>query len=169
MSAPSPPESQTPTEEVSERLSQAGTGLAMAARAVGLEDHRRMLAGVNRRTEEGHRAMAQAAGMEAALSPTDESGSAMGDIFVTGDIYGSDAKAPWRGDSGQAAAQPQPAAKLPGWMKTAGVILGSLAAGGVGATAVSALWPDGEAAPQPAAAELNPGGMTIEVVEQPKQ
>ena len=85
-----------------------------------------------------------------------------GDIHI-GDVVNQTAPQPQ-----QAAAQPQPAAKLPDWMKTAGVILGSLAAGGVGATAVSALWPDGEDE-RPAAAELNPGGMTIEVVEQPKQ
>ena len=68
---------QTTLDKLEQKLQQFGA----AATAVGLEDHREMLAANRRRTREGHVAMAKAAGES--LPMEDEE---MGDILMTGDI-----------------------------------------------------------------------------------
>ena len=68
---------QTTLDKLEQKLQQFGA----AATAVGLEDHREMLAANRRRTREGHVAMAKSAGES--LPMEDEE---MGDILMTGDI-----------------------------------------------------------------------------------
>ncbi len=112
--------------EIAEKV-QAAAGLAVAARAVGLADHRRMLAAHATRVDQSHKAMAKAAGMGDLVPETlSESDDTMGDIVVTGDIYNT-APSP----------EPRPARpanKMPWWLKAAfgGLLLasgGSLGAG----------------------------------------
>jgi hypothetical protein len=68
---------QSNLEDLQEKL----VGLGAGAQAVGLEDHRAMLAATRRRTREGYEASARAAGFEP-VSGDDE----MGDLVITGDI-----------------------------------------------------------------------------------
>jgi hypothetical protein len=71
---------QTNLEDLQEKL----TGIGIASQAVGLEDHRAMLAATRRRTREGYEAMAKAAGLEPIRGDDD-----MGDLIITGDIQQS--------------------------------------------------------------------------------
>jgi hypothetical protein len=73
-----------PIQELSQLLESAA-GLKVVGAAVGLEDHRRLLAGNAKRVRESQRAMARAAGMEDVLEDSGEPDE-MGDILVTGDI-----------------------------------------------------------------------------------
>lgn len=84
----------SPQQEIAKRLAEAGGGLAAAGRAVGLQDHQRLLRDNARRVRESHKALAKAAGMESVLED-DAEGDDMGDILVTGDINVT-------GDSGDA-------------------------------------------------------------------
>jgi hypothetical protein len=68
---------QTALDNLEQKLTQMGS----AATAVGLEDHRAMLAATRKRTREGHVAMANAAGTQLE-SEADE----VGDLIMTGDI-----------------------------------------------------------------------------------
>lgn len=77
----------TPLEEASERAAETIPGLKAAAAAVGLEDHRRMLRDSARRVADSHRAQMSALGM----SPEVEDDE-MGNIVITGDINGANAK-----------------------------------------------------------------------------
>lgn len=74
---------QSPAEEAAERSAQVIPGLAAAAAAVGLEDHRRTLYRYQQRVEDSHRSMADAAGFAIDREVSDED---MGDIVITGDI-----------------------------------------------------------------------------------
>lgn len=77
----------TPQQEIAKRLAEAGGGLAAAGRAVGLQDHQRLLRDNARRVNDSHRAMAKAAGMGEVLGKAQqEEGDDLGDILVTGDI-----------------------------------------------------------------------------------
>jgi hypothetical protein len=71
-----------PLEEIANRTATAGAGLAAAAKAVGLADHKRMLEDHARRVRDGHRVQMRSLGMEASEPEDDE----MGDVFVCGDI-----------------------------------------------------------------------------------
>ena len=75
----------SPTQELAKRAAEAGGGLAAAAKALGLQDHQRLLRDSARRVRESHRGMAKAAGMEDTLEAAG-AGDDLGDILVTGDI-----------------------------------------------------------------------------------
>lgn len=73
---------QSPAEETAERSAETMPGLAAAAAAVGLENHRRMLHQHAKRTTEGHKAQMGALGIDVGDEDSDE----MGNIVITGDI-----------------------------------------------------------------------------------
>ena len=78
---------QTPLQEAQERIAQGLPGLGLAAQAVGLEDHRRLLAGTAQRLRDSHAAQMRAAGH----SPAEPGGDDVaGDIVICGDISVSD-------------------------------------------------------------------------------
>lgn len=81
------PTDRPPVQEMANRAATAGAGLAAAAKAVALADHRRMLDEAHRRTREGHVAMMRAAGFDPASLKTDEDDEMGGDVTVTGDIH----------------------------------------------------------------------------------
>jgi len=82
----------TPNQEIAKRTGEAGAGLAAAASAVGLADHREMLRDHAARIRDGHRLQMALLGIKAE-EPKPEEDDDMG-IMVTGDInvYGGDAK-----------------------------------------------------------------------------
>lgn len=141
----------SPAEKIAERVADIAPGLAAAAKAVGVEDHRRMLRDHARRVMDSHRMQAKALGMGDVAS--ESSDDDMGDIIVTGDIHYSGASAPqlpWAKDQPQ---QPQPTPEPPSQppedesllsklAKPAAIAAGTMAAGGIGAAAVNTLWPD---------------------------
>jgi len=76
---------QTPVEEITERVGEVLPGLAAAAKAVGLDNHRKALEDHRRRVYDSHKWMMGASGGESAnMAGTED----MGDIIITGDIYG---------------------------------------------------------------------------------
>lgn len=75
--------SQTPMEEAAERLAEGMPGLGIAAKAVGLQDHQRMLDSAQDRLDDGHDAMRQAAGLKPREGKS--AGEKMGDITISGD------------------------------------------------------------------------------------
>ncbi len=81
----------TPNQEIAKRTGEAGAGLAAAASAVGLVDHREMLRDHAARIRDGHRLQMALLGIKAEEPKPEEDD--MG-IMVTGDInvYGGDAK-----------------------------------------------------------------------------
>lgn len=70
-------------EEIANRAATSGAGLAAAAKAVGLADHKRMLEDHARRVRDSHRVQMARLGLEL---PADEGDDMAGDIFVCGDI-----------------------------------------------------------------------------------
>ena len=68
---------QTALDNLDQKLVQMGA----AASAVGLEDHRAVLAAARQRTREAHIAMSQAAGVQVSAEEED-----VGDLTITGDI-----------------------------------------------------------------------------------
>ena len=97
-----------PMEEIAKRTAEAGAGLAAAAKAVALQDHQRMLRDHADRVKDGHRWMAKVSGADV----TDREGDDMGDIIVTGDIYGDQAvKALGRVNGARQVSQPPPPAE----------------------------------------------------------
>lgn len=116
-----------------EKIGDTLRGLNAAAFAIGMEDHRRMLADAAQRTRDGHRAMMKAA-MGESVQP--ESGDAdMGDILVTGDIVCN--QVPLQ----QAAypAQTSPSSTLSKAAKAAMLGTALLGGGGLGAAATAYL------------------------------
>ena len=146
----------SPLEEVAKRFGETVPGMLVAANAVGLEDHRRMLASHARRVDDSHRAMAKAAGMEDLIADPPESDSNMGGIVVTGDINITNPSAAQQ--LAPAAPNSAPAAQqssgvnggVPGWVKS-----GLVATGMVGSALGGALLPglvgNQRPAPQPPA------------------
>lgn len=183
--------SMSPMEKIAEKVADMAPGLAAVAKVVGVEDHRRMLRDHARRVRDSHKMMAQAVGMGDVVeqSPDDD----MGDIFVTGDIHWSGQTAPqlpWSKDQPQQSPPPstpdqppeptEPKPEEPSLLsriaKPAAIAAGTMAAGGIGAAAVNALWPEGEEPPavvQPAperpqialpdAQPVEPGRVRVEV------
>lgn len=100
------PQSQTPAEEAAERVAEATPGLAAAAAAVGLQDHRRALDAHARRVNDDHRMGLSALGFDN-LAET-MSDDAMGDILITGDIHASDPSQVVNALKGQGGQQQQP-------------------------------------------------------------
>lgn len=76
-----------PIQEIANRAASAGAGLAAAAKAVGLADHKRMLDHASTRVREYHEAQMMAMGLTReeidAMAPGAED---MGDVITTGDI-----------------------------------------------------------------------------------
>lgn len=70
------------TQETRSSLARGIAGLGLAAKAVGLEDHRRMLRDAANRVRDSHRAQMEAAGLKA-TKPTEDDD--MGDIHI-GDL-----------------------------------------------------------------------------------
>lgn len=142
--------SMSPSEKIAERVADLAPGLAAVAKAVGLEDHRRMLRDHARRVMDSHRMQAKALGMGDVVS--ESSDDDMGDIIVTGDIHYSGASAPqlpWAKDQPQHQSTPEPPSQPPEEpsllskiAKPAAIAAGAAAAGGIGAAAVKVLWPD---------------------------
>ena len=70
-----------PLQTALDNLAQKLTHMGAAASAVGLEDHRAMLAAHRKRTHDAHVAMSLAAGMPVSGEEED-----VGDLTITGDI-----------------------------------------------------------------------------------
>ena len=123
---PAEPQDRPPLQELANRAATAGGGLHAVAFAVGVEDHRRMLADHAARVRDGHRAAMQAAGFAPPETSEDDE---MGDITVTGDIHTH-------------VLPPQQSAGPSSALKT-GLALAAAALGGAGTTAglMSALKP----------------------------
>jgi len=141
----------SPSEKIAERVADLAPGLAAAAKAVAIQDHRASLRDFRQRVRDSHRMQAKALGMGDVVS--DSSDDDMGDIIVTGDIHYSGASAPqlpWAKDQPQQtqstpeppAPQPEEPSLLSKLAKPAAIAAGAAAAGGIGAAAVNALWPD---------------------------
>lgn len=80
---------QTPQQEIAERVAEGAPGLGVAAYGQAIQDHRRMMADYRTRVADSHRWEAKSLGVEAGdAKPGDDD---MGDLIVTGDVYGSDA------------------------------------------------------------------------------
>jgi hypothetical protein len=81
-------QTQTPTEKAAERIAEGLPGLSLAAKAVGLEDHRRMLHEHAKRVREGFlwqsKQSGEIPGEKGSVMSTEE--SEMGNIVITGDI-----------------------------------------------------------------------------------
>ena len=76
-----------PNRELAERAAERA-GLETAAQAIGVEDHRRMLFRHQQRVDDGHAAMAQAAGFgDLVKRSRKQNEDEMGDLSVTGDQY----------------------------------------------------------------------------------
>ena len=182
---PVSPPKQTPLENSAQQLSGPGLNLILAARAVGVESHRQLLADAQKRTREGHLAMAKAAGMQDTVDMQDTGMSDdMGHLIVTGDISvqankdGSMPRMPWDVDqpvqqpTQQQPAQPsQPSGGIMDKLKAAIPYVAAIAAGGGSVLAIPAIadWmqDDPPAVTQPAetpGVELSPGGLELEVI-----
>lgn len=76
----------SPLEEIAKRTGEAGAGLAAAASAVGLQDHQAMLRDHRQRVRDDHQWAKELRGQMADGMTGDD----VGDIVITGDIYGAD-------------------------------------------------------------------------------
>lgn len=145
--------SETAKEKIAERVADLAPGMVAAARAMALQDHRRTLNSYQKRVNDSHRMQAKALGMEDVVSDSPEDD--MGDIIVTGDIHYIGASAPqlpWSKEQPQQPQQPsqeptphpepEDESLLSKIAKPAAIAAGTMAAGGIGAAAVNALWPD---------------------------
>jgi len=79
---------QSPHQEIAERVAEVAPGLAAAAHLSAVQDARQLQADHRRRLADSHRAQMQALGMESTESP---GGDDVGNLVITGDVYGSDA------------------------------------------------------------------------------
>ena len=75
-----------PTGEAAERISKTIPALAAAAKAIGLQDHRRMLNAAANRVDDSHKAGMKQLGFDVETNGDDMAG----DIFICGDITGGD-------------------------------------------------------------------------------
>lgn len=78
-----------PMEEIGKRAAEVGPGLAAAAKAQGIQQLAAIAADCRQRTLDGHRARMRALGMEDIVGKSEA--APMGDIVVTGDLYGDEA------------------------------------------------------------------------------
>lgn len=141
----------SPAEKIAERVADIAPGLAAAAKAMAIQDHRASLRDFRQRVRDSHRMQAKTLGMGDVVS--ESSDDDMGDIIVTGDIHYNGTSAPqlpWAKDQPQ---QPQSTPEPPSQppedesllskiAKPAAIAAGTMAAGGIGAAAVNTLWPD---------------------------
>lgn len=135
---------QTPLQQVANTVADTAPKLAIAAKAIALEDHRRMLRDYAARVADGHRAMAKAIGMEDSVVLAASEENDMGHLIVTGDINVGDPsalQAAVNALSGKVAAQPTAAetavsqivtapSAAPWWQKAA--LVAAMAAGSAG-------------------------------------
>lgn len=130
-------EDRSPVEEIANRAATSGAGLAAAAKAVGLADHKRMLEDHARRVRDSHRVQMARLGLEL---PADEGDDMAGDIFVCGDITNQAPVA-----SSPAATQPVTPQPATGSVTTAAkkiwpyVLAAALGSGGLGAGVMAAI------------------------------
>ncbi|MDD4892005.1 MAG: hypothetical protein PHU85_18955 [Phycisphaerae bacterium] len=123
--------SKTAVQEIAQRAAETGPGLAAAAKAIGIQDHQRMLRDAANRVRDSHRAQMKAAGFDPGNPPEDD----MGDIIITGDIQYAPAPtpepvAPAANTSASTAAPPAGLSPLAKTLISA-ALLGAGAAGGV--------------------------------------
>ena len=76
----------TPQQRMADKAAKTLPGLTAAGKAVGLANHREILADARRRTHDGHRAQMLALGMPDP-GPSPENGADMGDLIICGDIH----------------------------------------------------------------------------------
>lgn len=128
------PVDRSPIDEVAKRVSEAGGGLAAAAKAIAIENYRANQQSHRRRLADDHKLGMKLNGLEPSeqAQPEDD---LVGDVIVTGDIYSDRAiQALSRGDtaapevSAPDPAQPSLLAKAVPY-----VLAGTLGAAGVGA------------------------------------
>jgi len=133
---------QTPVEEITERVGEVLPGLAAAAKAVGLRDHAQMLADHRYRERDGYEWMKGTTGGE----PREAEGpEGMGDIIITGDIYGREVaervfgkdSAPSETTETEPTQQPAQA-NTSNWLKNAALAAALLAGGAAVPTAYMA-------------------------------
>ncbi len=79
---------QSPTQEAAERVAEAAPGLAVAAHMEAVQHFRQSNADYRRRLRDSHRWNAESLGMTAEETPEEDP---VGNLIVTGDVYGSDA------------------------------------------------------------------------------
>lgn len=98
---------QTPREETAERVAETVPGLTAAAYAEAVQDYRHMNATHRRREDDSYRQQCEALGVEVSEPPKEDE---VGNLVVTGDVYGSDAAEIIR--SLQDGAEPPPTAPV---------------------------------------------------------
>lgn len=113
-------------EQNLERLAERLLPIKVAGAAVGLEDHRRMLAAHAQRVLDSHRAMAKAAGFEL---PAEQGADNLGDIIITGDIIQPTPPPP---------SSPPPSSP-PSRLLHVALLAAGLAAGGIGGPLIASL------------------------------
>lgn len=119
-----------PIPEIANRAATAGAGIAAAAKAVGLADHKRMLEDHAQRVRDTHRMQMAALGHPIAAADA-ESEDMGGDVFVCGDITTTQQAPP-----PAAAATPAAAAAVKIWPYVLAAALGS---GGLGLGTAAAI------------------------------
>lgn len=83
-----------PFQVLRERAADSIPGLGAWAHIIGIQNIKRVMQAAHRRTDDGHRAMARAAGMEDIVAKAPEAGDDMGDVIITGDITTTSPTAP---------------------------------------------------------------------------
>jgi len=131
---------QSPIQEVAERVAETAPGLVAAAHAEALQNLRQMNADHRRRVADSHRWQADVLGQKATDPPEEDD---VGNLIVTGDVYGDGAAEIVRSLQGLAQAAPEAAgspsepSQQTGWAsslaKAALVTAGLLGGGGLGA------------------------------------
>ena len=79
----------TPRQTVAKTVAEVAPKLAVAAKAIAIDDHRRLLRDNAARVADSHRAMAKAIGMEDTVAPAAREDE-VGHLIVTGDINVAD-------------------------------------------------------------------------------
>jgi hypothetical protein len=152
--------SQTPKEEIAERVAEAAPNLTVATQLVALDHHDDLMADARQRTDDAHRMGAKVLGMEDCL-PKKAEGEEMKKTFIlTGDVMGDEAcralgrlegNQPVRPSTPPAPVKPSLAAKVAPYLL--GAALG--AGGGLAAYALGAGWGSSKPEQPPAATDTD--------------
>lgn len=94
---------QSPAEKIAEQVAEKAPGLTVAAYTEAIDNFRRANDSYRKRLADSHRWHAKALGMEA----SDTEGDDVGNLVVTGDVYGSDAASIIAALQGSQQASPQ--------------------------------------------------------------
>ncbi len=129
---------QSPMQEMAERTAETAPGLAAAAHMEAVQNFRHLNADHRRRLADSHRWQGASLG-QTVSDPSEKKEDDVGNLIVTGDVYGSDAAEIIR--SLQSVAEPSQGpsepAKQTGWVSNLGkaalVAAGLSTAGGLGA------------------------------------